>query len=155
MTKTMYDSINPLNIPTDAQMVAGYVNGHVSQWPKDEWGRWPREREVHIDVIGNYAFDADVLDVESGAAGLAQIKPWILQRVKYGRAAIYFSRSNLGKVAAEVIGLHGVDVWIADWTGEPHRVSVPGNMNLVAVQYKNEPDFDLSVVYDAHWPWKP
>lgn len=153
MTKTMYDSINPDAIPRTAEMVAGYVNGSVSKWPPQAWGHWPRVKEVHIDVVGDYAFDADVLDIERGAANLSHARAWIEERVKHGRACLYFSRSLMADVAREVAGFPAVDVWVADWTGEPHAVEVPAGLHLVAVQYKNTPNFDLSVVFDPHWPW--
>lgn len=150
--KTMYDSVNPELIPLDAQMVAGYVTGEFA-WPKNVWGRWTRQREVHIDVDGTYPEDSDVLDIERGAAGPNQARAWVIERVKHGRAALYFSRSNMAAVAEAVKGLPSVDVWVADWTNEPHTVTVPAGLHLVAVQYKNTPGYDLSAVYDANWPW--
>ena len=151
-TRTMYDSVNPLDIPLHAEMVAGYVNGEF-KWPAHSWSRWDRKREVHIDVNGSYPQDSDVLDIEKGDAGPNQARAWIEERVKHGRACLYFSRDNMGAVATAITGLPAVDVWVADWTGVAHTVPVAPNMHLVAVQFKNTPSFDLSVVYDTVWPW--
>lgn len=153
MIKTMYDSVNALAIPSTAEMVAGYVTGEFA-WEAGIWGRWPRVREVHIDVNGTYPQDADVLDIERGAASPSQARAWIKERVKYGRAALYFSRSGIPEIEAVIKGLPPVDVWIADWTDAAHVVPVPASMHLVAVQYANTPSFDLSAVYDSTWPWR-
>lgn len=151
--KTMYDSTNPLAIPLSAEMVAGYP-GQFG-WTPSIWGRWPRVREVHIDNHGGDPDGCDVLDIERGAADASQAKAWIEFRIKRGvRAALYFSRSNMEAVADELGSLRGVDVWVADWTGAAHTVTVASNMHLVAVQYKNTPSYDLSAVYDSHWPWR-
>lgn len=152
MTRTMYDSTDPNTIPRTAELVAGYVNGDF-KWEPHAWSHWPRQREVHIDVNATYPQDSDVLDIERGDAGPNQARAWIEERVKYGRACLYFSRDNMDAVEAAITGLPGVDVWVADWTGVAHTVKVAPNMHLVAVQYENTPHYDLSVVYDAVWPW--
>lgn len=151
-TRTMYDSVDPDALPRTAELVAGYVTG-IYKWPPHAWSHWARVKEVHIDVNATYPQDSDVLDIERGDAGPNQARAWIEERVKYGRACLYFSRSSMDAVEAAVTGLPGVDVWVADWTGEPHAVRVAPNMHLVAVQYANTPHFDLSVVYDPVWPW--
>lgn len=151
-TRTMYDSVDPNALPRTAEMVAGYVTG-IYKWPPHAWAHWPRKNEVHIDVNATYPQDSDVLDIERGDAGPGQARAWIEERVKYGRACLYFSRSLMGAVEEAVRGLPGVDVWVADWTEHPHTVPVAPNMHLVAVQYANTPHFDLSVVFDPVWPW--
>ena len=151
-TRTMYDGVNPDALPRTAELVAGYVTG-LFKWPAHSWAHWARVKEVHIDVNGTLPSDADVLDIEKGDAGPNQARGWIEQRVPHGRACLYFSRSRMDEIEAAIKGLPGVDVWVADWTGEPHTVRVAPNMHLVAVQYANTPNFDLSVVYDPVWPW--
>lgn len=159
--RTMYDSIEPLQIPTlsvkPGIMVAGYVNGGYA-WSPSVWGRWPRNIEVHIDVNGTNPQDADVLDVETGDATPAMVPGWIHRRMNtyHGkRACIYTNISNLEKVAQACQGMHGVDLWLADPDGkETNNAIIPSVFHLVAKQYLWLKTVDLSVVYDANWPWE-
>jgi hypothetical protein len=159
VTRLMYDSIEPLQIPSEAQkpgiMVAGYVNG-AYEWPADQWGRWPRNSVVHIDVNGTHPQDADVLDVEKGDATPAMVPGWIDKRLKYGpRACVYTTISQLQAVANAVAGRHGVDLWLADPDGQTNNTAaIPSVFHLVAKQYLWLKTVDLSVVYDSNWPWE-
>ena len=143
--RIMYDAVTPSRIPKDAQMVAGYVNGHY-KWTDADWSMFPHAAHVHIDVLGDSPHAAGVLDVERGAATVAETPGWIRARRAYGhQAVIYCSRSLSGEIVRACKGLT-YKLWIADWTCKPHQV--PGS---IATQYQNTPGYDLSAVYDDRW----
>jgi hypothetical protein len=144
MTRTMYDSINATSIPLDAEMVAGYGNGEFT-WTAAAWARFPHARHVRIDVTGTDPAGCGVLDVERGDATPAAAGPWILARLGHGRAVIYCNLSTLPAVQSAARGLD-YSLWLADWTGHAHQVG-----GAIAVQYRNTPGYDLSVVYDDSW----
>lgn len=60
---TMYDADNPYDIPRDAEMVAGYVDGSRTTWRPEWWGWFPRARLVTISAVG-VRWDAHLFDVE-------------------------------------------------------------------------------------------
>jgi len=45
--RTCYDAIHPANIPTNAQMVAGYVDGRYA-WSAADWARFPHSVKARI-----------------------------------------------------------------------------------------------------------
>ena len=149
--RIMWDSTTPLAIPLNAQLVAGYVDGRYA-WPQSAWARWPTQRRVTIAVdIGTT--QADVLDVEAGAADPAQARVWVQNRLRLGvRAPIcYCNRSTEPALRAALTGLNW-RWWAADWTGQLH--TIPG---AVAVQYASPgigtpTHVDLSVVTDPSFP---
>lgn len=146
--RLMYDSVDAFRIPTDAQMVAGYGNGEF-KWQPEDWERFPQARKVRIDVTGADPQTCGVLDIERGAATITDAPDWIRARTDAGhRAVIYCSRSLVTAVT-NGIGIRGQwALWVADWTGHPHELSVG-----IAVQYLNDKaaGYDLSAVYDSTW----
>jgi hypothetical protein len=151
MTRRMYDSVQWQKIPANAQMVAGYVDGAYA-WPQRAWARFPHASHVRISVIppGDPAH-AGVLDVETGAASVADAPPFIRTRHRAGhRAVIYVQRSLVAEVRRACRGL-SFGLWVADWTGEPHRLA--DMKDVVAIQWDggvNKP-YDISEVFDATW----
>lgn len=149
--RTMYDSTNPNDIPATAQMVAGYIDGEFA-WPADGWDRFPAQGCVTIATQpGTNA--GDVLDCETGDATPADCPGWIRMRKDAGLATptIYCSRSAMVAVAQACGGLI-YDLWVADWTGEPHEV-----LGAAATQYASpgtgaNGHYDVSAVYDDAWP---
>jgi|SRR5216683_687846 len=152
----MYDSVTPAAVPADAVMVAGYVNGTVSQWSATAWSRWPHA--VRVDVLGTDAPAASVLDVERGDATPEEARVWVPQRNSlYGDATVYCNVSTLPAVRAACAG-QSYRVWLADWTGEPHdrKDLNGGGATVAAVQYANDvAGCDLSAVYDDAWHPQP
>src|SRR5262245_20884820 len=132
MTRRMYDAVEWQKIPANAQMVAGYVDGAFA-WPHRAWARFPHARHVRISVIPpGDPVHAGVLDVESGAASVSDAAPFIRARHKAGhRAVIYVQRSLVDDVRHACRGL-AFGLWVADWTGEPHRLA--DMRNVVAIQ---------------------
>ncbi len=148
--RTMYDAVTWENIPRDAQMVAGYVDG-LYAWPAAAWERFKHAARVHISVIppGDHRA-AGVLDVETGGASVSDAPGFIKARDRAGeRAVIYCNRSTLPAVQAACAGLnHGL--WIATLDGTR---KLPDMKNVVAVQYAGGPTapYDTSIVYDSSW----
>jgi hypothetical protein len=143
----MYDSVNAGSIPRGATMTAGYGNGEF-KWTAADWALFPHARHVRIDVNGTDPQGCGVLDVERFDATPAMVPGWIRARRKalpLGRAVIYCSRSSVPAVQAAAGGLR-YSLWVADWTNAPHHAG-----DAIAVQYRNTPGYDLSVVYDDTW----
>lgn len=148
--RTMYDSTSAADIPADAEMVAGYVDG-AYLWSASDWARFPNAVHVQISTRanGNVAY---VLDVERGDATPAEAPGWIerMQAAGIEQPTIYCAASAVPAIRAVCAGLL-YWLWVADWTGQPHPVSY-----AAAVQYANEATsgghYDLSIVYSPPWP---
>lgn len=153
--RTMFDSTTPDQIPADAEMVAGYINGTYA-WDADAWARFPNAAQVHITVIA--VNTAGVLDVETGDATPVQAPGWIKARRASGqpRPTVYVNRANHDAVveacadAGLAPGVH-YWIWLATLDGTlPHPL--PG---VVAVQDKSAQilgfNADSSIVFDATW----
>ncbi|MBO0802309.1 MAG: hypothetical protein J2P25_04450 [Nocardiopsaceae bacterium] len=163
MTRNMYDGINSdaatiaKKFP-NAPLVAGYVNGNYA-WSKADWDLFPHAIKVKISISAS-ADIGDVLDVEAGDATPGETEGWIAKRKAsgYRRPTIYCNRSTLPAVrkgTGKYVLNRDYDIWVADWTGSPHRVVSTGpgvSAPCSATQYKNTSDYDESVVYVDHWP---
>jgi len=155
MTRIMYDSTNPGSIPLNAQMVAGYVNGPKSQWPASGWDRWTGIPKLRIDVSGADPFGSDVLDVEQGDASIGGAVEWVKARQARGWwSACYVSEANLATLQL-AMGNLDVEYWVASWTGNYNNALAMIKDRVVAVQYVNDPQYDLSVVNDSWFPSPP
>jgi hypothetical protein len=145
----MYDSTNPGAIPTDAQVVAGYVDGRYA-WSPSDWARFPGAVRIGIAVRAS-TNNGDVLDCEPGNATPAECPGWVKLRQAAGLAVptIYMSLFLWPQVQDACRGLE-VAWWVAQWTGQPHVIG-----GAAAVQYADSVtsggDYDLSAVYDDTW----
>lgn len=153
MARTMYDSTNPLDIPTSAEMVAGYVDG-LYAWPDSGWLRFPNSRKVSITVTGQN-IDANVADYERGNLSLAQLVAWAKAKIARGQIpTVYFSLSLFGQIDAafKAAGINEQEwlTWVALWDGSADLQ--PG---WTAHQYADSAmtghHYDLSIVGD-YWP---
>jgi hypothetical protein len=149
--RTMYDSTNAKDIPIDAQMVAGYVDGRY-RWSDADWARFPNAVKVRIACFSQ-TDDGQVLDIESGCSEPEDAPGWARRRRAVGvDPTVYVNRSNLKAVRFpfDQIGEPMPHIWLASYDGV---AEIPEGM--VAKQYANEPlaggHFDLSVVADF-WP---
>lgn len=162
--RTMYDGTAPLargisqQFP-QAEMVAGYVDGDEPEvWTADDWALFPDAVRVEISRVAANGI-GDVLDVESGLATPGQAAGWIAARkhAGYYRPTIYCSRDLVPAVRAGtgsyVLG-RDYDIWVADYTGQPHQVAAPGlpAAGCAATQYESTTGYDVSAVYDDAWP---
>lgn len=122
----LFDSVDLDQIPSDAAAVAGYVDG---QWRTFAQlvARWPHARRVSIATSPLSA--AEVLDVEKGDAAPADVVWWIkrMRALGYRRPCIYADMSTMRAAVIPLLdstpGLSrpSYRLWVADWTGEPHR----------------------------------
>jgi hypothetical protein len=147
VTLLMADSATPQNIPDSwTGAVAAYINERYA-WPDDQIDRF--RRVIRISVTGD-AFEARrarVIDVEQFAATPGDARGFIRERMRLGHndATVYCSRSRIPEVQAACAGL-AFRLWVADWTGEPHRIH---GIDAWAVQYHGGPSlpFDTSIIY--------
>jgi len=155
--KTMFDAVNINNLPTGAEMVAGYVNG---LWPTyhELQKRHPHAQVVSISISADTL--ADVLDVEKYDATATQSLGWArAMRAKRRPPIIYTSAANVNAVL-DVFTAAGEPhpyLWVAEWNNEPHLY--PGS---VATQWANgthtypglADGCDTSLVSEL-WPTSP
>src|SRR5690242_86002 len=100
MTRTMGDSTNMNAIPLTVNIAAVYDDGHLGvETPAQLQARFPHSRYgwCFIDVTGEHADTADVLDVENGDASPATANLWVqswhvLKRP--GLPVLYVNRGN-------------------------------------------------------------
>ena len=139
---TMYDAVVASNIPVDAEVAAGYIDGLYANYDAVV-ARTPKAQHVSITVKG--AAGAMVADCEAGDLTPGQASNWANAEITALRApVVYLSRSTYEGPYAWP---DGTRFWIADWTGTPHLV--PGS---VATQYANNvAGCDLSLT-DGIWP---
>ena len=146
--RTFYDAITPANIPTNAQGVAGYVDGRYA-WTAADWARFPHAVKVRIAVFSS-TNDGHVLDVEPGCSTPASAPGWVQRRRKAGvDPTVYCSLSAWPTVRA---AFHNAGVaephwWVAAYPGNGPNL-YPGS---IAHQYANPGPVDISVVADI-WP---
>jgi hypothetical protein len=146
----MYDSTTATDIPANAEMVAGYVDG-TFRWSDADWALFPRASKIRIAINAN-TNDGHVLDVEPGDAEPWMAPGWIRQRQAAGiaRPTIYCDRSELSAVQAACQGLN-YDIWLANWNGVPHLAA-----GTIATQYDHPPTsgghYDKSLVADRWYP---
>jgi hypothetical protein len=149
LTRTMYDGVTASNLPVDAQLVAGYVDG-LYKWSDADWARFPNSVKVRIAVF-SATNDGHVLDVEPGDATPAESVDWVLMRRQAGAdPTIYVNTSTWSTVRAafQARGVPEPHYWVAQYDG---AASIPAG--AVAKQYENNQSagWDLSVAAD-HWP---
>lgn len=149
--RTMYDSVTATDIPVEAGMVAGYVDGRYA-WSSTDWLRFPVAVKVAI-AVSPFTDDGTVLDIEPGDSTPEQAVDWVLMRRNAGvDPSVYCSASNWQNVinAFNNRGVAQPHYWIAAWDG---NASVPDG--AVAKQYANSDmaggHYDLSAVLD-NWP---
>lgn len=147
----MFDSTNAKNIPTDAKIVAGYVNGRYA-WRQADWDLHSQAIPVPIQIFipgqdHTPIKSALVLDVEANDAAKPQaqqaIDEFVVAKNKQGIIpCIYTSQSTLHYVWRG----RGVDYWIATLDGRERLV--PG---CCATQYVDTGPYDVSLTQDW-WP---
>src|ERR1035437_3344497 len=86
---TMYDSTNADDIPSGAEIVAGYIDGGFD-WSVANWERFSDAQKIRITVTASN-LQADVLDVENGDASPGQAAEWVRQSV--GLKIVYHSKA--------------------------------------------------------------
>lgn len=146
MTRTMYDSVRVEGIPTDATMVAGYVDGIYANVGTMQ-RRFPNATVVRI-AVSSHTNDGHVLDVEQGDATPAGAVSWVKMRRTAGYDPSVYCSSSVWPAVRKAFTDANVPFphwWIAQWDG---IAQIP--TGAVAKQYKNGSNFDTSIVVD-HW----
>jgi hypothetical protein len=152
--RLMYDSTNPNAIPTNAEMVAGYVDG-IYKWKPADWARFPNSVKVTISAIG--AVPAQVGDVEKGCIWPpANAVDWVLNARKAGfDPTVYVNEVNDWPPTRAAFAARGVAQphwWVARYNNV--REVPPG---AVARQFADPGmpgvggHYDLSIVL-PYWP---
>lgn len=148
---TMYDAATAANIPTNAPVVAGYINGRY-KWSAADWARFPGAQHVPIQIYipGVPVIDDGlVLDIEASDVQRAiqegAPQRFIDMRKSHGiRPCLYTSKGYYSTLASLNID---TDYWIADPTGVEHLIPT-----TVATQYRwNVNGYDISCLKDG-WP---
>jgi hypothetical protein len=149
----MYDSINAALIPSNATLMAGYINGkYQSYYPMST--RFPQATILSITIEaysspGNFVA-ADILDIESGDATPSEAPAWVTAMRALNRIpTLYCSRLGTWPATQSAITAAKIsppDYWVADYTGQPHLV--PGS---IATQYTDAGDYDMSET-NGVWP---
>jgi hypothetical protein len=147
----MYDSTAARDIPANAQLVAGYVDG-LYRWSEAAWARFPTATKVRIAVFAA-TDDGQVGDVESGDMTPISAVSWVQMRRRAGvDPTLYVNESNKAatEAAFAAAGVAQPHYWLALYDGIQDLP--PG---CVAKQFINPPgsggNYDLSAVAD-YWP---
>jgi hypothetical protein len=156
---TMYDSTVPSAIPTDATVVAGYLDGAFA-WHPTDWVRFPLAQKVGIltspssAVPGLGVYSAIVLDVENHDARPADVGAFLAEAQAAGWLAdqrvIYCDLSTLPAVKAAVMASGRGAVY---WTADPGATGLTPGADATQYQYPpNTPGYyDLSLTAQG-WP---
>ena len=159
---------NLASLPAGFAVLAGYSTGSDGvPWTAEQWAQHPGAIRIDQSPV-NTALDetADILDVEAGAATLADIAPWALAaeaawargtRPGQRHPAVYASQSNLTAVCNALAGAHvtGVGLVVANWNDTKDAATAAvqassGPYPVVGVQYADEGLYDLDV-FLASW----
>lgn len=157
MPRQMFDSTSGFDIPTSAQMVAGYIDGQSFKWTDAMWDRFPNAVKVRI-ARRTTTNDGHVLDVEEGIPTVWPINVGIVDWVQMRRRAgieptIYCNQLNDWQPLRQLFASYRISEplwWVARYNGVP---DIPAG--AIAKQYANPPlaggHYDLSAVAD-YWP---
>lgn len=147
MTRLMYDAVGVENIPSNATMVAGYVNGLYANLSQMDT-RFPHATHVGISVSSKLN-EGLVLDVENGDAAPSEAPGWVEMRRKAGiDPTVYCNASTWPQVqsAFKSSNITQPNYWIADYDNNP---AIPAG--AVAKQYASNDKYDTSSVA-SYWP---
>lgn len=162
-----HDAIHE-NVPKlPAGQAAGYTTGSVEiQWTNTDFAAHPNAVRICQDA-GATDETADVLDVETGAATLADCPVWAakakanytaVNRPGQRSPAIYTSADNVSPVVDALISggvSSGVGLFVANWgisqaDAEAMVLSAAGPFPIIGVQFQNEADYDDDV-FSQNW----
>jgi hypothetical protein len=125
----MYDSVSLGNIPSWAQIVASYVDGHYANF-QQALADFPHAYHVSITVLGTPG--ARVCDCENGDLTPQQAAAWAHNEVLAGRRpTIYSNISSHPDVVTALAAynlefVRDVDWWAAGYTNTPYLA--PGSV---------------------------
>ena len=155
--RKMYDSVYAANIPADAQVVAGYVDGTYA-WSAQDWARFSGKTLVRICVWNN-TYGADVIDVEGGNNDANGAVPWVKAKWERGETPTVYCYSDAGpegyrvsdvRAACDAAGVKRPLIWITR-AGDGSSFDPTGDTEIVALQYEFDGAYDVSVIAND-WP---
>jgi hypothetical protein len=129
----MFDDINVALIPVNAKVVAYYVDGRYANGNEIR-SKFPKAQLVSIAT--NPADDAEVLDVETGDATIADIYNWLKRQLARGvyRPGIYISGSRVDlmmlTMVANGFARDQYRIWSAHW-GDGDHICGPGTCKVL------------------------
>jgi len=147
----MYDADDPYDIPEDAELVAGYIDGRRTTWKAEWWNRFKRAKLVTISAVGE-RWDADIFDVEPECIWPPEnVLPLIATARKNGRwPTVYCNRRNHLPYIRTMFRVRGIEeppYLVAEYDGV---AEIPDG--TIGKQFKHPPQiglhYDLSVVVD-------
>lgn len=147
----MFDSDVSADIPPGAVIVAGYIDGEAGTWSAEDWARHPNAKT--LTIVRTFVDAGECLDIEKGAAQMAQAAPWVIARQRAGiaRPWLYVNRANYAELQALITKALGpgtlVGYWVADWNGEPHEIEGADAVQYASPTVGSPGHFDLSIVY--------
>jgi hypothetical protein len=149
----MFDAVTIANLPHDATLLAGYVDGRNTTGHYERVrAALPHARVLRITVTGG-TLDAEIGDVEAGDMRPQSGAAWAARKIAAGQhPTLYCSASPWPAVKAEVqkAGIAGlVSYWIADYDGDP--TIPPGAVAKQFTDRAHGRSLDQSIVAD-HWP---
>lgn len=150
-----------------AGQLAGYDTGSAGiAWSAAQFEANPGTVHIDQDVQAS-DYTADVLDVERGAATVADVPRWFTRALANYRGgvrpgqrypAVYISKSRVTDLAnALTVAGHTITphLWVADWNGQEAADiaainTASGPWPIVAFQFESMLDFDLDV-FSTSW----
>lgn len=168
-TVPVYDAIGANVSSLPSGLAAGYSTGSGDvPWSAAQFAARPGTVEIDQTPVNTPVNEeADVLDVENGAATVADVPGWCEaaaanfasgKRPGQRTPAVYCNLSNVtgvvnALVAAKIAG--GVSLWLANWNlNEAEAAALVtlanGPWPVVGVQYANAGAYDVSV-FSAAW----
>ena len=166
-TVTVCDAIHANIGHLPKGQAAGYSTGSGDvPWTAADWKAHAGAVRIDQDPAASDP-TADILDVESGAATIADVAPWAEaaaaayatgKRPGQRHPAIYMSLSNVTPVANALVAAgitSGPGLWVANWNLTAAEatalvVSGGGPFPIIGVQYRNAGTYDVSV-FSASW----
>lgn len=150
MTRIMYDAVSPNNVPSNATMVAGYIDGAYQSY-NGLVARCPNA--IHVPIAVHSTTNNGIVgDVEAGDMTPSNCVGWVVRRRAAGvDPTIYCSQSFWPQVRAafKSQGVVEPHYWIAAYHTPPQATMIDG---AVAHQYTDYQGlYDISVVADF-WP---
>jgi hypothetical protein len=154
--RIMYDSVTIASIPlTGAEMIGCYADGTYENVTAAAQ-RFPDKQIVTIDTRGTdpkaRVLDYEPGDVQSPASAIA----WVHASKAAGNdyPTIYADRYDMAALipdlaAAGLVVGKDVYLWVATLDGTWQQYQ--GALGIVAVQYKDEGGYDISVVLNDRW----
>lgn len=152
MTRTMYDGVDPAQVPPGAPIYAGYDDG---AWQSLTALTAAYPTALHVSICVTATGSARVLDVENGDATPAEAPGWAEKERASGNPhpVVYCNETYTWPLVKAAFADQGVApplYWVANYVNDPTQVpAIPDG--AIGLQYYDHGGYDASVVAD-YWP---